>query len=132
MYCDLPREDQAAVRASAVTRVTLGESVSEVAREVGVSRKALQKWIAAAEVAAATAEVAPAPNLREQLQHDVALLLHESAATLIKHMRLYGSDAWITKQKPETLLEATRTVGSRYVAIVDRLGGRAPEHDSDD
>lgn len=111
-------------KAQALARVLAGEPLTKVAAEVGIEHHALSMLLKRKkdEVTA----VVTLPTLRE----DLSLFLHESLLTLTKHARLYRSDEWL-KGDPDKVLESTRTLGSRFTAIMDRIGGRVTNDDSD-
>lgn len=112
-------------RAKAVARVLAGESVSGVARDMGITRTCIQNWLAA--IRTEPVSVMTRQSTRELLD----TYLQESLVTLTAHARLYGSDSWLQTQDPKVILESTRALGNRFTAIMDRLVGR-PRDDSAD
>ena len=107
-------------RARAIARVLAGETISGVARDMGITRTCLQNWIGPHQQAVTVMAVA---EWKPTLLNDVGEVLHLGYAALKKHFTLYADDEWIRNQTAQTLLDATRTIGGRVVYIMDRLGG---------
>lgn len=121
------------IKASAIARVLAGETLAAVARDVGTSKVSVHNWVLEA------ARTLPRPTVNEAssqlinaptLHQDMSLMLHEIMETVTSHARHYRSEVWLSGE-PGNLLESTRTLGSRLVAVMDRLGG-APAERRDD
>lgn len=107
-------------KAEALARVLSGESVTRVARDMEIGRTCIQNWLVRQKRPVTTVVTG------STLQGELAVFLHESLVTLTKHAQHYRSDAWL-KEKPAIVMESTRTLGSRFTAIMDRLGGRTSD-----
>lgn len=117
-------------KAQAISRVLSGEKVAHVAKEMKVSRTALQNWIAQRKnpgVMAVMTQERPTliTLIGEYLECNLRALRAQAA-----HM---GEASWIEKQTTADLISAHDHLGRRLVSILDRLHPpeRADEPDSD-
>ena len=112
--------------ATAIGRVQSGEPADVVAREMCPGSYESFRVRIRQEMAKQRAVITPAQatiDLREKATAYVA----EALDTLSAHMRLYRDPEWIAQAGPATTIDATRTVGQRLVAVLDRLpGGSGP------
>ena len=118
-------------KAEAIGRVAAGESPSDVARDMDVERVAIYNWMNRDKGRVSVTDVVTRSTYADQLRQDVAGVLHASLITLRKHAELYGSDEWLKQSDKRIILESTRTIGSRFSAIMDRLGGQVGTGDDD-
>lgn len=113
-------------KAEAMGRVLAGETISGVARDLGIERITLQQWMAR-EKDTVTAVVTADPD--RDLKAYLHEYLSENLITQTAHARLYRDPEWIAQQPPETIMAIDRQLGSRFVSIMDRLDGRSRESD---
>ena len=113
------------LKAQALSRVLAGETAKSVARSLDLDSALVRKWVERNKQV--VTNLVTHPTKGQQLESDLARFLHASLETLTKHAEHYGSKEWLEKQSASILLESTRTLGSRFTAIMDRLGGRTAD-----
>lgn len=110
--------------AEALARVMAGESAAAVGRDMGIPSTNIRQ---AKLLANAKRTVITSPTAAQRLQDRLAVCLEAMLETLTTHVRYYGSDDWRTKATASEYMESSRTVGSRFTAIMDRIGGRTAD-----
>lgn len=116
-------------KAEALLRVATGEEAATVARDMDIEPATLRSWINRDSLSVATVATSPHARTRDddlnvRLKHDLSDLLHAKMQALILQAEYYGSEAWLTGQPPERVLESTRTLWRNIASALDRLAGR--------
>ena len=112
------------VKAEAIARVLAGETVSGVARDMGITRTALQNWVMNVRqppVTAAQAVMAVSNNQRPTLITLIGDYLDCNFRALQNQATLMGERAWLEAQTTPDLVSVHAELAKRGVALLDRI-----------
>ena len=104
-------------RAEALARVLSGETVSGVARDMGIERTSLQKWLSRKRDIVNAVVTVQKPSLLillgDYLEQNLGTMRHQAARM--------GERAWIEAQTTPDLISSHDHLGRRLVSILDRI-----------
>ena len=110
-------------RAEALARVLSGETVSGVARAMGIERTNIQKWLQRKrEAVNAVVTVENKPTLVTLIGDYLDCNLRTMAAQAAR----MGERAWLEAQTTSDLIAAHNELGKRAVSILDRIHRAVP------
>lgn len=119
-------------KAEAIARVLAGEEVSRVAREMNITRTAIQMWLVREPVGEAVTQVVTRENKGVTLLGLIGDYLESNLRTLSAQAGRMGERAWIEAQNTPELISAHDHLGRRLVAILDRIRTYQPAVGGDD
>ena len=118
------------VRAEAIGRVLSGETVSGVARDLGIKRVTVQQWMARARDTVTTCVTVQKPSLLVLLGD----YLEANLGAMRDQAARMGERTWIEAQTTPDLISSHDHLGRRLVSILDRIQpilARTDEPDDD-
>ena len=112
-------------KASAIARVLAGEEVAAVARDTGINRTAIQKWlvrpVSPGGVTVAEGVTELVTTHKPSLMGLIGDYLEANLGAMRNQATRLGERAWIEKAPTADILSAHDILGRRLVGVLDRL-----------